>query len=153
MMCAVAFSTIGDTGKSEDAAQDALVTAWTSLGELRDPSKLSSWLCGIARNRAREEKRRGIEKSKSVKRWGQPRQAPADPAEDAERNQVNELVWNAIAEIPDNYREPLVLFYREEKSIAAVAQALDISEQAARYPLPGNKWLVLQECASLVRPQ
>ncbi|MBL4637337.1 MAG: sigma-70 family RNA polymerase sigma factor [Kofleriaceae bacterium] len=135
MMCAVAFSALGDKERSEDVAQDALIAAWTSLRELRDPSKLRPWLCGIARNRALEEKRRGIERSVSLGRWGQPMQEVEDPQINAERNQAQELLWDALAEIPDTYREPLVLYYSDGKSISAVAAALEISEEAARQRL------------------
>jgi len=35
---------------SEDLAQVTFVTAWCQLKNLREPAKLKSWLCRIARN-------------------------------------------------------------------------------------------------------
>lgn len=61
---AVAFSTVRDRAIADDVTQDAFVSAWRQLGELRDRSRLPAWLCGIARNLARDAcKRRRRETS------------------------------------------------------------------------------------------
>src|SRR5256885_11119521 len=46
-----AYSAIGRLGQSEDVAQETFITAWKHLRHLREPAKLRSWLCGIARDR------------------------------------------------------------------------------------------------------
>src|SRR5947208_2913457 len=51
LVCSVAYSATGGLAQSEDLAQETFVAAWKSLGHLNDPSRLRSWLCGIARNR------------------------------------------------------------------------------------------------------
>ena len=58
LVCAVAYSATGDLVVSEDVAQETFLVAWSSLAELRDPAKLRPWLCGIARNKARESRRK-----------------------------------------------------------------------------------------------
>ena len=45
------------------------------------------------------------------------------------------LVWRALERIPETYREPLVLFYREEQSVDRVAEALELSADAVRQRL------------------
>jgi RNA polymerase sigma factor (sigma-70 family) len=50
LICSLAYSATGSLGQSEDLAQETFITAWRQLRELRDPEKLRSWLCGIARN-------------------------------------------------------------------------------------------------------
>ena len=40
------------------------------------------------------------------------------------------IVWQALQQIPDLYREPLILFYREDRSVAEVAALLDVSPDA-----------------------
>jgi DNA-directed RNA polymerase specialized sigma24 family protein len=37
------------------------------------------------------------------------------------------ILWRVIERIPENYREPLVLFYREHQSVEDVAAALDLN--------------------------
>src|SRR3989475_6458115 len=50
LVCSLAYSATGSLSQSEDLAQETFVTAWRQLSELREPLKLRSWLCGIARN-------------------------------------------------------------------------------------------------------
>ena len=40
----------GDFGASEDAAQEAFLTAWRKIHELREPESLRAWLRQIARH-------------------------------------------------------------------------------------------------------
>jgi len=40
------------------------------------------------------------------------------------------LVCKSLARLPETYRLPLILFYREGQSVRAVADALAISEDA-----------------------
>jgi RNA polymerase sigma factor (sigma-70 family) len=50
LICSLAYSATGSLSQSEDLAQEIFVTAWKQLAGLREPEKLRSWLCGIARN-------------------------------------------------------------------------------------------------------
>src|SRR5215475_5672265 len=52
MVCGIALGILGDFAASQDAAQDAFLTAWRKLHELREPDRLRSWLAQIARNAA-----------------------------------------------------------------------------------------------------
>src|SRR5438270_3198314 len=50
LVCSLAYSATGNFSRSEDLAQETFLTAWKELRRLREPSRLRSWLCGIARN-------------------------------------------------------------------------------------------------------
>ena len=50
LVCSLAYSATGSLGRSEDLAQETFLVAWRQLPELREPSSLRPWLCGIARN-------------------------------------------------------------------------------------------------------
>src|SRR5688572_33424621 len=50
LVCSLAYSATGSLTHSEDLAQETFVTAWKRLRDLREPARLRSWLCGIARN-------------------------------------------------------------------------------------------------------
>lgn len=41
----------GSLTRGKDLARDTFVVAWKQLPDLREPVRLRSWLCGIARNR------------------------------------------------------------------------------------------------------
>ena len=51
LVCSLAYSATGSVSQSEDVAQETFVSAWKDLRSLREPGKLRSWLCAIARNR------------------------------------------------------------------------------------------------------
>src|SRR5215468_6446137 len=48
MVCGIALGILGDFGASEDAGQEAFLTAWRKIHELRQPDRLRSWLGQIA---------------------------------------------------------------------------------------------------------
>ena len=50
LVCAITYAATGDSGRSEELAQDAFLRAWKGLGQLQDLSKFRAWLCSIARN-------------------------------------------------------------------------------------------------------
>lgn len=126
---AVAYATTRDPGLAEDIAQDTFIAAWDARTTLRDAAKLRPWLCSIARNKSRNALR-------SRKREVAKEHEMADPKpsviDDAVEREAMAGLHAALAEVPLAYREPLVLFYWEQKSIAQVASALAISEEAAQ---------------------
>ncbi len=50
LVCSLAYSATGSLSQSEDLAQETFIAAWKGLRALREPEKLRSWLCSIARN-------------------------------------------------------------------------------------------------------
>ena len=54
------------------------------------------------------------------------------PAEQAISNEEQAILWRSIERIPEIYREPLVLFYREHQSVEAVAQSLELDRGSGR---------------------
>jgi zinc protease len=153
LVCALAYSGTGNLATSQDLAQEAFVAAWRRLGELREPSKLRSWLCGIVRNLAAGTMRRDL------RRGGAPQTLdavaePVSPADDPEAQAVTReeetILWRALAGMPETYREPMVLFYREEQSIADVAVQLDLSEDAVKQRLSRGRALLRAEMAAVV---
>src|SRR6187399_1865752 len=58
LICSLAYNATGSLSRSEDLAQEVFLTAWKELRQLREPEKLRSWLCGIARRLAANTRRR-----------------------------------------------------------------------------------------------
>ncbi|WP_165232317.1 sigma-70 family RNA polymerase sigma factor [Aquisphaera insulae] len=138
LVSAVAYSTCGDLALSEDLAQETFWTAWRQRDSLERPENVRGWLCGIARNLARNARRKswrrkhapgGASLLESV-----PTNAP-EPAEEMISHEEEGLIWKALEGIPESYREPLVLFYREGQSVARVAAALGLSDDAIKQRL------------------
>src|SRR6266480_3139015 len=58
LICSLTYSACGDIHFSEELAQETFLAAWRHLRNLREPEKLKSWLCGIARNLSHNALRR-----------------------------------------------------------------------------------------------
>jgi len=46
LVCAIAYSIVGDMSESEDVAQESFVAAWKQLRQLQDLAKFKSWPWG-----------------------------------------------------------------------------------------------------------
>jgi len=154
LICALTYSAIGRLGQSEDLAQETFITAWTHLRHLRDPVKLRSWLCGIARNRIHNALRReGRDPLCAAEPLDAAHEVPAAEALPVDQvlNQEEEaILWRSLQRIPETYREPLVLFYRERHSIQRVAEQLGLSEDAVKQRLSRGRKLLHEQVLAFV---
>ena len=154
LVCSLAYSATGSLSQSEDSAQETFLAAWTHLAELREPTKLRAWLCGITRNLINQSLReQGREPSNGAERLDgipEPRSAEPLPVERAISHEEAEILWRSLERIPETYRLPLVLFYREHQSIGAVAQHLELTEEAVRQRLSRGRKLLQQEVLGFV---
>jgi zinc protease len=73
-----------------------------------------------------------------------------DPAAQTITREEETLLWRTLAGMPENYREPLVLFYREEKSVAEVALKLDLTEDTVKQRLFRGRAMLREEMTALV---
>ena len=137
LVCSLSYRACGDVGRSEDLAQETFVAAWKDLPSLKEPGKLKGWLCGIARNLINSSRRRELRSPTGQAEPLPPELAceSASPDEQAMSSEEELLVWRTLETIPPDYREPMVLFYRDGQSTQAVAEALDLSEEAVRQRL------------------
>ncbi|MBV8761267.1 MAG: sigma-70 family RNA polymerase sigma factor [Deltaproteobacteria bacterium] len=129
-VCATAYAMLRDRARSEEIAQDAFLVAWKKLPELSPPPAMPAWICGIARNLARNALRKHREVAMSDTT---PEPAATTTPLDATLTREHiDLASRALATLSDDDREVVVLYYRADESIRAVAAALDIAEPAAR---------------------
>lgn len=149
MACAVTYSATGDRALSEDLAQDAFILAWRRLGQLDDPDRFRPWLCGVARNLARNAKRKRRHEVAMHESTEIEADAPG-PAEVLSDRQEERAMWRALEDVPETYREPLVLFYREGQSTKQVAAALGISAGAVEQRLSRGRKHLRDGVAELV---
>ena len=154
LVWSLAYSATGSLSRSEDLAQETFVTAWRQLSTLREPENLRSWLCRIARNLTCDELRQqGREPSHEAAGLEEISESPApgpQPAEQTISNEESAILWRSLERIPEIYREPLVLFYREHQSIAAVAQSLDLTEDAVKQRLSRGRKMLHEQVLAFV---
>jgi len=149
MVCGIALGIVGNLAASEDAGQEAFLTAWRKIHELREPERLRAWLRQIARHAALGYQRRlrGHDALEEVPDL--PDRAPA-PDEHAASEEEAALVRAALAQLPEIYREPLILYYRESHSTKAVAEALEISEEAVRQRLARGREMLREQISDVI---
>ncbi len=150
LVCSVAYSCCGDLALSEDVAQETFWAAWRDREHLAQPDRLRAWLCGIARNLGNNARRRRAAMPVVKLEAPGPASAAPDPAEQAVSREEEAVVWQALEQVPDNYREPLVLYYRESHSVAEVAAALELSEDAVKQRLSRGRDMLRQQVAAVV---
>ena len=133
------FSILQNQQDAEDAAQDTVLKALKNLGSFRAESKFSTWLVSIAINEARARLRHArvlkfesVDESPLDEEGGFTPSVISDwrevPLQALERKELRELLQQAIASLPQMYREVLLLRDVEEFSIAESAAALGVSE-------------------------
>jgi RNA polymerase sigma factor (sigma-70 family) len=154
LICSLAYSATGSLGQSEDLAQETFITAWKHLGHLRERDKLRAWLCGIARNRInnflRREGREPIRAAEPLENVSETPSAGLLPADQTISNEEQAILWRSLERIPEIYREPLVLFYREHQSIETVAQNLDLTEDTVKQRLSRGRKLLHEQVLAFV---
>lgn len=154
LICSVAYSATGSLSRSEDLAQETFLTAWKELRNLREPARLRPWLCGIARNLVNNSRRReSLEPATSAEPLESAAETLAEqplPTEQAISKEEEAILWRSIERIPENYREPLVLFYREHQSVEKVALALGLNEDLVRQRLSRGRKLLHEQVLAFV---
>src|SRR5215471_17971809 len=154
LVAAIAYSGTGSLSVSEDLAQETFLTAWKGLASLREPQKLRAWLCGIARrataNFLRKQHREPAQGAESLESVVETAAPEAIPVERLISREEEAILWRALEQIPESYREPLILFYRENQSTERVAQALDLSQEAVRQRLSRGRKLLEERVAAFV---
>ncbi len=154
LICSVTYSATGSLTQSQDLTQETFLTAWKQLTDLRQPASLRAWLCGIARNlnyRARRNQHRepthAAEPLDAVIDSAGPEVPTADHVISREEESI---MWRALERIPESFREPLILFYRQHHSVEQVAKLLDLSEEAVRQRLSRGRKLLEEEVTTFV---
>jgi len=126
LMFRVAYLIVRNRADAEDAAQDALVKAWRSLGRFRPGDPLRPWLVTIAANEARNRRRgAGRRERLALRASASPSGAAAPSPEEltvaaAERRRL----LDSVEQLPDAQRLVLecrfLLSLSEEETAAAL---------------------------------
>ena len=156
-----ALSLVKNETEAEDVAQEAILRAYRKLASFRGDAKFSTWLIAITLNEARSKLR-------------QERRAPLDsldnhdaeegdytpavltdwreiPSEALEREEIRLLMRQAVADLPDAFREVVILRDIEELSVNETAETLGISIALVKVRLHRARLLLQKRLAPLLR--
>lgn len=123
---ACAYSVLKDFYLAEEVAQEAFVTAWQKLEQLREPEAFAGWFRKIVLTECHRLTRsrrltivpvQDIENEIGIIR---------DPQHDFERFEKNERISAAIKSLNDNERFVIILFYWNEFSQREIGQFLEV---------------------------
>jgi zinc protease len=156
LVTGVCYAALGERTAAQDAAQEAFVVAWRRLDSLRDPDRLRPWLAGIARHVCRNRQRaRHADPLHAADASPEAVDVSAGPDQQAIAREEEQIVDRTLAALPADYREVIVLYYRENQSAAEVATALELTEEAVRQRLVRGRQLlqtrVLQQVERTLR--
>lgn len=133
----MALSFMKNEADAEDVAQEAFLNAFRNLANFRGRAKFSTWLISIALNAARDRLRR-----EKLVRMDSLDETPEEgghvspallrdwrevPSEALERQEIREMLREAIRGLAPLYREVVLLRDVEELSVEETASALTIS--------------------------
>lgn len=109
----------------DDLIQDVFVTAYTRIGELRDPAAFGGWIAAIARNRSTDHLRQSREPVEL------PEELPGGDPIEAETFAVLEV----IRKLPEAYRDTLLMRLVEGMSGAEIAERSGLTPGSVRVNL------------------
>src|SRR5690606_2011154 len=114
-------------------------------------------LCGILRFKVSRFRRK--EAKQPVKDAGELDELDVQSGEHLEQTKLEDeaistqeeaLLWQALENMPETYREPLILFYREQRSVEFVASQLDLSEDTVKQRLSRGRKLLQKAMVTFV---
>ena len=115
-----AYRLTGSAADAEDVTQHAFMTAYAKWDQLQDKTKAKSWLFTIARNAYLKDIRGpGCVNTAALDEFPAPTKVGTDDFD-------SEQLQNALHELPEEFRTPLILFYFEEFSYKEIAEQMDV---------------------------
>lgn len=123
---------LGDGEASQDAVQDATLSAWLDLDRLLHPDRFGSWLCGIALNNARRALRTSMAEARLVARLVGETRTGGGPEDHAEQVEIRDRVRLAVAGLPPGQRDAVYLFYLSGLTHREAAAELGVSVNAVK---------------------
>ena len=135
----MAYRILGHREDALDVAQEIFLTVFKSLARFEAKARFSTWLYRVTVNRCRDELRRrgtvkhtrprsldAARKNDDDDRSMEPAAAAATPEQQAAARETHELVSAAIADLPGDAREVLVMRDVEDLAYDDIAEILEI---------------------------
>lgn len=147
-VCSIALAIVRNVQASEDVAQEVFLAAWANMRKLRNPSSFLPWLRQVTRNQANlwwraHGRERGDEEILAAAVDARP-----SPEKSVLAGEEQRVLAEVLDQLPDEAREVLVLYYREESSARQVGSLLGISEEAVRQRLSRARGLLREQMLS-----
>jgi len=156
----------GHREDAEEVAQEALLKAFESFDQLRDPEHVRSWIFRVAKNACLMKRRKSVfapQRELSLEEL-----LPASDGEGEHRHieiadwsnlpekellnaELGDELRRAIRELPDSYRSVLLLRDVEELSTEETAEVLDLTADVVKTRLHRGRLAVRQKLDGYLR--
>jgi RNA polymerase sigma-70 factor (ECF subfamily) len=140
MVYRVCYRILQDPGDAEDAMQETFITVYRNIDSFRGDSKLSSWLYRVAANKSLSilrSRKRKQERNISLE-TDEGEELPITdeniiiPEELLLREENLQALQEALDAMSPKLRAAVILYELEDLSMKETAEALEISESAAK---------------------
>ena len=130
----IALRTLGDPAEARDTAQEALITAWRKLTDLRDPRTFRAWLYRIVGRLALNAVRARRPEDSGDGSEEEPRfaESSAGPADRALATNLRAALGEALTGLPPRQRICWVLRELEGLGYEEIAEIVDSTPTAVR---------------------
>ncbi|MAF09614.1 hypothetical protein CMK11_04115 [Candidatus Poribacteria bacterium] len=129
----IAYARLLNHADAQDVTQDTFVRAYERLRQLKQPDSFAAWIARIAFTRCQDHVRRHGRETPMESPHAEAAEPAAQPgqAEFERSHDLVRLVTDALEQLPDSYRVPIVMQYMADASVREIAEALMISEVGA----------------------
>jgi RNA polymerase sigma-70 factor (ECF subfamily) len=157
----MALSFVKNEADAEDIAQEAFLKAFRNLSTFRAESKFSTWLISITLNEARSRLRRqtivrmesldepldagGVVSPALLRDWRE------IPSEVVERQEIRQMLQEAVISLPTIYRQVFQLRDVEDLSVKETAEALGISVPSVKVRLHRARMMLQKQLSPLLK--
>src|SRR5262245_2549442 len=117
-----AYRLSGAAAKAEDLTQEAFCKAQLKLSQLRDPERARPWLFSILRNEYLHTLREPEQKHVPLEAVGDLAEPPPEPLPDIDPEQLQQ----ALNEMEEGFRTPIILYYFEDFGYREIAEQMDL---------------------------
>jgi RNA polymerase sigma-70 factor (ECF subfamily) len=147
----LAYRMLGNPQEAEDAAQETFLRAYANLASYDPTRKFSSWLFSIASHycidRLRRRRLRFIPLDEAPRLHESLPDHQHQPEATALAREEEQLVQHLLAQLPENYRLVITLFYWYDLSCQEIGEVVGISEGAVKVRLHRGR----KKLAELIR--
>lgn len=146
----IALSIVKDIDCSEDVAQQVYIDIWHGINKLQNKLSFLPWLRQITRYKAYNYLRDNKVQQKVSLDSDQPWIEDFLKADNCTEShhmieQQSVIIKSLIEQLPEDSREMILLYYREEKSTKQVAKLLEVSDDLVRKKLSRARVIIKQQ--------
>jgi RNA polymerase sigma-70 factor (ECF subfamily) len=151
--CGVAYHYLGNFEDVQDAVQEAFVSAYLNLRQLRETGKFGPWLRRITANACAMLLRKRGDRLISTEEVGEEvaMNSSSSAEADSERLAAQIVVRDALSRLPEATRLVTTLFYINGYSHAEIADFLEVPVNTVRSRLQRAKKQLREEMITMVK--